>query len=189
MKNTTDYHLLPGPVRVFMDDAYVSKTSITDINTGDMFRCTLGVDTSTRVSYNITSTLEPSRASSFVEQYTTKTYISTTTISNRHTGKNQISVVEKSSVPVAPEGDTRIKVFLKKPEGLAESEDGVGLDLKRRDRFKVMWSSGDENEGKGGKKEGKFVWFGTVAPGKEVTLVSEWEVRAPIGVDWTERTS
>lgn len=170
-----------------MDEAYVSKTSIPDINTGDIFRCTLGLDTSTRVSHSLTSVLEASRASSFVEQYNTTTYKSTTVINNRHTGKSSIAVVEKSSVPVSPEGDTAVKVILKQPKGLAEAEDDVEVDLKREDGFKVKWNSGTEFK-LSGKKDGQFMWMGTVAPGQEVTLVSEWEVRAPVDVTWTERS-
>lgn len=170
-----------------MDDKYVSKTSIPDINTGDMFRCTLGVDTSTRVKYNLTSTSETSRPSSYVEQYNTTKYTSTTTIHNRHSGQHPISVIEKSSVPVAPDGEPKVKVFLEKPEGLGEANDGVEVDLRRRDGFKVKWSSAS-GEDTGGKEEGKFVWLGSVPPGQEVILVSEWEVKVPIDVNWTEKS-
>jgi uncharacterized protein (TIGR02231 family) len=187
VKNNTDYHILPGPVSVFMDGEYVSKTSISDINTGDIFRCTLGVDTSTRVTYNLTSTSETSKASSFVEQYKTTKYTSTTTIQNRHTDQYPISIIEKSSVPVAPLDDDRIRVFLRKPDGLAETEDGVEVNLGREDGFKAKWiSAGDDSQKKGGKKTGKFVWLGKIDSGQKVVLVSEWEVRAPIDVDWKE---
>jgi len=185
VKNTTDYHLLPGPVNVFMNDRFVSKTSIPDINTGDMFRCSLGIDTSLRVLYSLTSASVTSKATAYVEQYKTTTYTSTTTISNRHTGEHPIFVVEKSSIPVAPEEDKAIRVFLKEPKGLAEGEDGVEVDLKRADGFKVKWGSGDDRT-KDGQKQGKFVWNGRIAPGSEVVLVSQWEVRAPVEVAWSE---
>lgn len=81
-----------------------------------------------------------------------------------------------------------MKVFLRQPKGLAESEDGVEVDLKRSDGFKVKWGSGTE-ENKERKREGKFVWSGSVSPGEHVTLVSEWEVRAPVDTDWTESSS
>ena len=170
-----------------MNEEYVSKTSIPDIDTGDTFRCTLGVDNSARVSYKLTSTSKTSRPSSFTEQYKISTYTSTTTIQNRHTANYPISIVEKSSVPVAPEGDNSIKVFLRKPEGLAESENEVEIDLMRQDGFKVKWMSG-ENGSEGGEKQGKFVWHGSVGSGEEVNLVSEWEVRTPIDFDWYELT-
>ena len=173
---------------MFLDGSYVSKTDISDINTGDTFQCTLGVDTSARVVHTFVSTSTTSTASSFVEQYKTTTYTSTTTITNRHTGDYPIQIVERSSLPVASSQDTRIKVFLKKPEGLAEGEEGTDIDLDRPDEFKVKWGT-DVDETKDGKKSGKFIWFGRVEPGKEVVLVSQWEVRAPVDVEWTERSS
>ena len=188
MKNTSDYHLLPGTVNVFLDGSYVSKTDISDINTGDTFQCTLGIDTSAKVVHTLVSSSTTSAASSFVEQYKTTIYTSTTTITNRHTGDYPIQIVERSSLPVASPQDTRIKVFLKKPEGLAEGEEGADIDLGRPDQFRIKWGT-DVDETKDGKKSGKFIWFGSVKPGEEVVLVSQWEVRAPVDVEWTERSS
>lgn len=188
VKNTSDYHLLPGTVNVFLDGSYVSKTDIADINTGDTFQCTLGIDTSAKVTHTLVSTSTTSTASSFVEQYKTTTYTSTTTITNRHTGDYPIKIVGRSSLPVASVQDTRVKVFLKEPEGLAEGEEGSEIDLGRSDKFKVKWGT-DVDETKDGKKTGKFVWYGTIDPGKEVVLVSKWEVRAPVDVEWIERSS
>jgi hypothetical protein len=188
VKNTSDYHLLPGTVNVFLDGSYVSRTGISDINTGDSFQCTLGIDTSAKVAHTLVSSSTTSTASSFVEQYKTTSYTSTTTITNRHTGDYPIQIVERSSLPVASLQDTRIKVFLKKPEGLAEGEEGTDIDLARSDGFKVKWGA-DMDETKDGKKSGKFIWHGSVEPGKEVVLVSQWEIRAPVDVEWTEKSS
>jgi len=188
VKNTSDYHLLPGTVNVFLDGSYVSKTDISDINTGDTFQCTLGIDTSAKVVHTLVSSSTTSAASSFVEQYKTTTYTSTTTITNRHTGDYPIQIVERSSLPIASPQDTRVKVFLKKPDGLAEGEEGVDIDLSRPDEFRIKWGT-DVDETKDGKKSGKFIWFGSVKPGEEVVLVSQWEVRAPVDVEWTERSS
>lgn len=188
VKNTSDYHLLPGTVNVFLDGSYVSKTEISDINTGDSFQCTLGIDTSAKVAHTLVSSSTTSAASSFVEQYKTTTYTSTTTITNRHTGDYPIQIVERSSLPVASTQDTRIKVFLKEPEGLAEGEEGSDIDLGRPDGFKIKWGT-DVDETKDGKKTGKFIWHGTIDPGKEVVLVSKWEIRAPVDVEWVEKSS
>ena len=183
MKNTSEYYLLPGVLSVFLNDSYVSKTVICDVGTGDTFRCTLGMDTSIQVSNTFTETSQTSAPSSFVEQYTTTTYVSTTTLRNRHTGDYPVDIVERSSIPVASVNDPRIKVFLKGPEGLASVGDGVEVDLGRSDGFKVRWGR-DVEQTKNGKKEGKFVWSGTILPGQEVDLVSEWDVRAPVDAGW-----
>jgi hypothetical protein len=175
-------------VNVFLDGSYVSKADISDINTGDFFQCTLGIDTSAKVAHTLVSSSTTSTASSFVEQYKTTTYTSTTTITNRHTGNYPIQIVERSSLPVASPQDTRIKVFLKEPEGLAEGEEGADIDLGRLDGFKVKWGT-DVDEAKDGKKSGRFIWCGTINPGKEVVLVSKWEVRAPVDLEWIEKSS
>ncbi|KAF9651185.1 hypothetical protein BDM02DRAFT_3259188 [Thelephora ganbajun] len=183
VKNTSDYYLLPGTMSIFLNNSYVSQTNIPDIATGDTFNCTLGMDTSIRVSYEITESSVTSTPSSFVEQYRTTTYVSTTKLQNRHTGDYPVNIVERSSIPIASENDPRIKVFLKGPAGLAESEEGDSVDVGRGDGFQVKWGR-DVEDTKNGQKEGKFVWYGTIPPGKEVVLVSEWDVRAPVDAEW-----
>jgi len=72
-------------------------------------------------------------------------------------------------------GDQKIKVILRKPDGLADAKDEV-VNLK--DGLKVMWSKG--SDGLTGEKEGKFEWrSGNVAAGSKSVLLSEWEVKAP----------
>ena len=169
---------------IFLNNSYVSKTDISDVATGDTFNCTLGMDTSIRVSHEITESSVRSPPSSFAEQYKTTTYVSTTKLHNRHTGDYPINIVERSSIPVASENDPRIKVFLKGPVRLAGSEEGNEVDLGRKDGFKVKWGR-DVEDTKDGRKEGKFVWYGTISPGEGVALVSEWDVRAPVDAEWT----
>ena len=188
VKNTSDYYLLPGAMSVFLDNSYVSKTDILDVATGDTFDCTLGMDTSIRISYELTQSSVTSAPSSFVERYTTTTYASTTKLHNRHTGDYPINIVERSSIPVASESDPRIKVFLKGPVRLAEGEEGKEVDLGRNDGFKVKWGK-DLEDTKNGQKEGKFIWYGTISPGEEVVLVSEWDVRAPFDVEWRQASA
>ena len=183
MKNTSDYYLLPGTLSVFLNSSYVSKTEISNVGTGDTFHCTLGMDTSIQISNNSTETSKTSAPSSFVERYTTTTYVSTTTLRNRHTGDYPINIIERSSIPIASIDDPRIRVFLKGPEGLSTAGDGAEVDLGRSDGFKVKWGR-DLEETMDGKKEGKFIWYGTVSPGEEVVLVSEWDVRAPVDAEW-----
>jgi len=172
---------------IFLNNSYVSKANISNVATGDTFNCTLGMDTSVRVSHEMTESSVTSLPSSFVEQYTTTTYVSTTKLHNRHTGHYPVNVVERSSIPITSEKDSRIKVFLKGPTGLAESEEGKEVGLERRDGFKVKWGR-DVEDTKDGQKEGKFVWYGTISPGEEEVLVSEWDVRAPVDAEWRVRS-
>ena len=171
---------------VFHNDSFVSKTDISDVATGDTFNCALGMDTSIRVSHELIESSVTSASSSFLEQYTTTTYISTTKLQNRHTGDYPVNVVERSSIPVAWDYK-HIKVFLKGPEGLAESEEGQEVDLGRKDEFKVKWGR-DVEDTRNGQKEGKFIWYGTIPPGEEVVLISKWDVRAPVDAGWRLRS-
>ena len=168
---------------IFLNNSYVSKTDISEIATGDTFNCTLGMDTSIRVSHEIKESSVTPPPSTFVEQYTTTTYVSTTKLHNRHTGDYPVNIVERSSIPIASESDSRIKVFLKGPTVLAWSEEGKEADPGRGDGFKVKWGR-DVDDTKNGKKQGKFIWYGTIPPGEEVVLVSEWDVRAPFDAKW-----
>ena len=163
---------------VFLNNSYVTKTDISEIATGDTFSCTLGMDTSVRVSHELTESSVTSPPSSFVEQYKTTTYVSTTKLHNQHAGDYPVNIIERSSIPIASENDPRIKVFLKEPLRLAECESEQEINLRRKDEFKVKWGRD------GGKKQGRFIWFGTIPPGEEVILVSKWDVRAPVDAEW-----
>jgi hypothetical protein len=137
------------------------------------------VDTSTRISYTRTSKFVRDPVASFAEQFKTKTFTSTTKISNQHSFP--ISIVSKDTVPLCE--DKRVKVILRKPEGLVDTK-GEALDLRRGDGVKVRW--GKVINDKGGEKEGKFEWVGTIPGGKDAILITEWEVKCPVDVDWTE---
>ena len=65
---------------------------------------------------------------------------------------------------------------IKGPKGLAAAEDEVEADLERSDGFEVKWGRGLE-ETRGGDKEAKFTWYGSISPG-EIVLVSKWEIQS-----------
>jgi hypothetical protein len=79
--------------------------------------------------------------------------------------------------------DKRVKVILRKPEGLADAKDGEAVDLKK-DGLKVGWEK--LVDGKGGEKEGRFEWSWKVDAGSQVKLEAEWEVKAPADIKWVE---
>lgn len=84
--------------------------------------------------------------------------------------------------------DKRIQVLLRKPDGLVDAKDGQVVDLKKsREGLKVRWSP--PVDGKGGEKEGRFEFLWKVDAGAKVTVVSEWEVKAPAGAPWHETTA
>ncbi|KIM77452.1 hypothetical protein PILCRDRAFT_12084 [Piloderma croceum F 1598] len=190
VKNTSEFRLLPGPVSVFLDDSYVSKTLIQnaqyyayqDINPSDTFDCTLGADPATRLSYSRSFKTVRNSGGTFAEVSNTTIYTNTTTIHNKH--RFPLSeIIIRDVIPISQ--DKRVKVHLRKPDGLVNAKDGQVVDLKKlKDGLKVRWSS--LVDGKGGEKEGRFEFMWKVDAGVSITVQSEWEVKAPADVDWHE---
>ncbi|KAI0252908.1 hypothetical protein BJV78DRAFT_1281253 [Lactifluus subvellereus] len=188
VKNTSDYRLLPGPVNAFVDDSFVSRTAITgrDVAPGDTFSCTLGADPATRIRYSRSS--KPAeedaraRASAFSEQWAATTYRSCTTVTNCHPFPLR-ALVLRDGVPIT-EDDKRVNVILRHPAGLADLEQGKELEVS--EQRTVQWCK--TVDGKGGKKEGLFEWVFEVGAGTEVTIETEWDVKAPVSLRWVEST-
>jgi len=112
-----------------------------------------------------------------VDPYVVDTYVSTTRVHNRYTGDYPVTIIER--VPIDSVDDFDIKVFLKEPKGLAESEEGEEVDLGREDGFMVKWERDLEGVANG-QKEGNVIWYGVIPPGEEVVLLTEWDVRETI---------
>jgi len=204
VKNTSDYRLLPGTVHALVDDSFVSKTGIVgDVAPGDVFNCMLGADPATRIQYARTSKrADGGERSAFSEQWTATMYRSRTTVTNRHPFALRALVV-RDSVPVC-EDEERISVVLRHPDGLAELEQGKELEVDaKKDGRREGDGDGDGDDegkkkqrvrwcevvdGKGGSKEGLFEWVVEVGAGEELTIETEWDVKAPVSLKWIEST-
>ncbi|TFK68241.1 hypothetical protein BDN72DRAFT_769601 [Pluteus cervinus] len=177
VKNTSEYRLLPGPCSVILDDSYVSKTSIKDVNLGDTFDCTLGHDASTTVLVARKRHTTRPETSTFVEAINITTYTTTITVHNKHAFTIN-NLIIRDVIPTSE--DARAKVILRKPKGLAEAKDGVTISVK--DDLTVAWEK--VVDGKGGQKEGKFEWKGKLDSGEKANYISQWEVKAPSDFSW-----
>jgi hypothetical protein len=172
--------LLPGPVNVFLDNSFVSKTSVEDINPNDFFSCILGTDPSVLVKYSKKAKTERSSSGAFAEPTKTTTYTTTVMVHNRH-GFALSSLVIRGTIPLS--GDNRVRVILTKPDGLASANDKA-VEVKGVEDIKIRWADNGA-----GEKEGRFEWFGGVKAGGKVDAAAEWEVRGPEYVSWTEQRS
>ncbi|KAF5379823.1 hypothetical protein D9615_005794 [Tricholomella constricta] len=182
VKNSSEYRLLAGPVSVILDDSYVSKTSISDVSTGDDFDCTLGDDAETKVTYSRTARTVKSESGAFTETTNTTTHMTKITIYNKHTFAIPELVV-RDAVPTCD--DKRARIILRKPEGLADAKDGEEVDIKgEAEGLRAMW--GKLVDGKGGEKEGKFEWRTGIKAKDKVMLEAQWEVKAPADSYWAE---
>jgi uncharacterized protein (TIGR02231 family) len=210
VRNTSDYRLLTGPVHAFVDDAFAARTALPgDVAPGDTFHCTLGADPATRIRYTRTARRADVSANApraFSEQWASTEYVSCTTITNSHPFALR-ALVLRDSVPVSEDGE-RVNVVLRRPAGLADLEQGEELEVgtdgeaaeeeggegegeegeARPERSKVRrivrWCK--SAVGKGGRKEGMFEWVVDVGAGEEVTIKTEWDVKAPVSLKWVE---
>lgn len=84
--------------------------------------------------------------------------------------------------------DKRIKVLLRRPEGLSDAKEGESVDLSKvKKGLKVRWTPCSDS--KGGEKEGRYEFLFGMDAGARFELTSEWEVTAPADLTWHEATS
>jgi hypothetical protein len=151
---------------------------------GDNFECTLGDDPATKIIYSRTSRVSKIEGGAFVEVMHTTTYTTKITIHNKH-AFTLSDLVIREAIPTCD--DKRAKVVLRKPEGLANAKDGQEVELEKGESaVKVMWEK--LVDGKGGEKDGKFEWKGTVKAKDKLVLEAQWDVKGPADIYWVEQT-
>ncbi|KAI0356941.1 hypothetical protein OH77DRAFT_1400184 [Trametes cingulata] len=184
VKNTSEYDLLAGPVHVFMNDSFVTKTSVGFIPVGESFGCVLGVDTSLKVSYRKDSKTEHEPRRNFAEPHKTTKCTAVTTIRNQHTF-DIAELIVRDAIPLGND-DSQVAVSLRKPEGLAKSKDGEEVSVSLGDDVtaKARWTK--VVDGKGGEKDGLYEWVCSIPAGKTVALEAQWDVKAPSDYQWEE---
>ncbi|OSC98499.1 hypothetical protein PYCCODRAFT_1375112 [Trametes coccinea BRFM310] len=188
--NTSEYDLLPGAVNVYMNDSFVTRTSINFKSVNESFDCVLGVDTSIKVSYRQDEKTEHEPRRNFAEPQKTTTRTMITTVINRH-NHDIPELIVRESVPLGSEAD-KVSVILRKPAGLAAAKDGqVILDRVEADdgeaaKAKVRWT--DVVDGNGGEKDGLFEWIHAIPAGKKISFEAQWDIKSPSDVRWTEQT-
>ncbi|KAH9027688.1 hypothetical protein EDB85DRAFT_2133997 [Lactarius pseudohatsudake] len=181
VRNASDYRLLAGPVHTFVDDAFAARTALPhNVALGDTFHCTLGANPATRIRYARTSRRADkpldAAAHAFSKQWASTAFTSRTTITNSHPFALR-SLVLRDAVPVSEDGE-RVNVVLRRPAALADLEQGEELERK------VQWCK--SVDGKGGRKEGLFEWVVDVGANEEVTIETEWDIKAPVSLKWIE---
>ncbi|KAI9001458.1 hypothetical protein BD414DRAFT_432034 [Trametes punicea] len=196
VKNTSDLvfpDVLAGTVNVFMNDGFVTKTSIGLIPADEQFDCVFGVDPNLKVLYQQSEKIQYEPRRSFAEPQKTTTRTTLTTVKNQHKF-NIAQLVIRDAIPLGSETD-KIAVVLRKPPGLAEAKEGqeviVQVDADGNESEKaeanVRWS--EVVDGQGGEKDGLFEWVCTIPAGKKITLESQWDVKSPGEIRWKEQAT
>ncbi|KAG6372192.1 hypothetical protein JVT61DRAFT_7985 [Boletus reticuloceps] len=176
VKNTSEYVLLPGTVKTYLNDKHVSSTDIHNTELPQILECSLAVDTGVKALHNRASDALPQSVPTFTSKAMT-TYTSATVLHNTYAEPIR-GVIVRSSIPLP--ADPRITIVLKEPAGLAEIDEG---SVTVKEGCLARWST---TGGRKGKQAGLFEWVCDMNPGTEV-LKAVWEVCAPQHLELLEQ--
>ncbi|KAG9125822.1 hypothetical protein FRC07_006050 [Ceratobasidium sp. 392] len=190
--NTSEFTLLPGAARIFLDSNFVTKTHIEHVTPGDLFELSLGSDPALRVTYPPVRTLNHTTPQSTFLSRKDDANRNIATYSQRITMRNPSSAVAPGlhvydHIPVST--DTVINVKVLSPAGLGPvvlpASETIGkINSKSRDwvhvrqGVKARWAPLDV----GG--EGTVEWVCDLGVAEEIELELSWEVSAPVGERW-----
>ncbi|QRW07374.1 hypothetical protein RhiLY_06373 [Ceratobasidium sp. AG-Ba] len=195
--NSSLFTLLPGETNVFLDDNFVSKSTIEHVSPNESFRASLGIDSALRVSYPPARTLNRTvnKSGFFMGNNPAESIaVCSQRINIRNTRSTTITSLHIfDHVPVSTDADLKINIL--SPNSLgpidrpAESENEVPNDGKKKDRpwtdvksgIKARWAPLDI----GG--EGTVEWECKIKPNEEIELDLSWEIQAPVGKSWENK--
>ena len=146
-----------------------------DIAPGGEFICTLGPDMGIRITYKRMSNIQKEAASRFAEQYTTTAFSTLTTVNNTHPFA-LTKLVVRDTLPISDDGN-RVRVILREPSVLADTKQGEQKDVETH---RIGWCAPS------GRKDYLYEWHCSLEAGKEITLSTSWDVKAPADVKWIE---
>jgi uncharacterized protein (TIGR02231 family) len=114
--NTTPYTLLPGQASVFLDQSFVTTTTLGRIARDESFWTFLGADDDIQVEYKLLNKTLGDKG--FLSKKNTLTFESLTTITNRKQTAEEIVVWDQ--IPLS--GDEDVRVTLQKPKYKEDSD-------------------------------------------------------------------
>ena len=109
--NTSEYPLLSGPSSVFMDNNFISKSTMKNVSPGEEISCSMGVDPLVKVSLKAGDSYQSRQAGWISKGTVSEEYNKVTSVKNLKNKPISVKVVE--SVPVSE--DERVKVHLLEP--------------------------------------------------------------------------
>ncbi|PVG03864.1 hypothetical protein CPB86DRAFT_778959 [Serendipita vermifera] len=115
IKNTSTYIFLPGRANIFLDDNFVTKSSIDHVSPNESFHCSLGVDPQVKVTYHPRVKKLRTQGGLLSTRTTTVSNHQKITIKNTRTSTiNRLLVLDQ--IPVS--ADSKINVTLLEPSQL-----------------------------------------------------------------------
>ncbi|CAF1935080.1 unnamed protein product [Rotaria magnacalcarata] len=130
--NTSDKQLLAGPVSVFMDNNFITHSSIENVCIGDTFELPLGTDASVKVEYKPVKKMVDKQG--FISKVHHETVHHETHIVNTKATETTVFVYEQ--VPLS--SDEKIKVKLITPD-IRQKEVGRNCTVTLNDKNNLEW--------------------------------------------------
>ncbi|CAJ0590686.1 unnamed protein product [Cylicocyclus nassatus] len=171
--NNSKLPFLPGDATVYLNNNFVSKTSLKSVSPGENFFCSLGVDTALRIEYKPVKKYHEEVG--YINKNSSTVYEQVIVVKNSRSDAALITV--KQQVPRST--DEKIKVRLINPT-VSTSEETSNSDL----------TAAAELPKKGAKMKGGILeWTVSVPSGIANELHVKWAVEHPVGetVEFVER--
>lgn len=151
--NSSDKHLLPGPAAVFMDNNFITHSSIENVCVGDTFDLSLGTDAGIKVEYKTVKKLADNQG--FLNKVKYETIRHDTRLNNTKSFEATINVYEQ--VPLS--NNEKIKVKLLQP------------DIRNKDRQEPHTVTMNDSN--------NLEWKCIVKPRSEARLTVEYGIEWP----------
>ena len=124
--NTTEIVLLPGPVQVFLDGAFVDTSSINLVGPGETFDLFLGIDERIRVKRKqLKARVDVSLLPGLRGRIKTIDYEYLTTIENFRKTAAVVTVIDQ--IPVSQHDDIKVENVTENPKPAAEDKEKPGV--------------------------------------------------------------
>ncbi|KAJ3849109.1 hypothetical protein EV368DRAFT_47976 [Lentinula lateritia] len=195
IKNVSEYALISGKASVYVDGTFIARTDVPASGPDETFDCSLGLDSSIKITYHPLSSKITHRTP--FTGTTTTLYSQRITVVNTKRGSiDAMKILDR--IPVSE--DERIKVKVLKPTELEQSKLAMIFDGKigrapvtsRRTpvmRIVAQWDGAETNT-EHLRSDGKMNWLlYDIAPQGTVKLVLEWEVSAASSLEVVESES
>lgn len=142
--NSTDFPLLPGPVNVFLEDAFVAASHIKSVMSGEKFDLALGVDEGIAVKRRLVNRF--AEDTGLTSKGRRVTYDILTSVTNNKKSAELVEVKE----PIPVSRDEKIEVHMITPSerdlGSPESNKEITRDLEGRITWRINLKPGEKRE-------------------------------------------
>jgi uncharacterized protein (TIGR02231 family) len=143
MKNSSDFPLLAGPTKVFLDGAFVSDSSIQAVAPGEEFWVFLGVDEAVKVEYKLVKKLKDEQG--VFDKKTRYVYQYETTVTDKK--KSDVELTLWDQLPISQDKNLAVKLiepkYAKDTDALKKSNQDIFewlIQLKAGEAKKIAFS-------------------------------------------------